>query len=302
MTVYKDMKGAFPAEDKVAHIPWLRERLVFLTEFGSAAYGTRVPGSDEDIRGIAVAPLTDMFGFSTPFEQYEQDHPDLVIYDIRKFMRLAVKGNPAILEILFTHPSSWLFSHQIGLDLIRFRESFITVEAAFRFQKYALSRLPEIERTLKNGLEWAAKYDAGQIVTPPDPNPTRAALIAKYGYDTKEAMHAVRIIRMAKEMVEGKGVIVRRPDAEELVAIRNGSMEASQVIDYVKLMGAAVEDLAKTSKLPRKADRDQLDLLCSTLVGQSFAHQISVPINNSWKTQDLLYGTGRLLPKNLMKD
>lgn len=303
MTVYKDLlyvQGAIPAADKITHIPWLRERLVFLTEFGSRAYGTTVPDSDEDLRGIAIPPLSNMFGFGSQFEQYQQHEPDLQIYDLRKFMRLAVKGNPAILEVLFTHPSSWLFAHQIGKDLVRFRDEFVSQEAVWRFQKYALSRLPEIEKTAAAGAAFARNTDT--IAKPPDPNPKRAGLIVKYGYDTKEAMHAVRIIRMAKEMVEGKGVVVRRPDAEELVGIREGSMTYDQVIDYVKIMAAAIEDLVSTSKLPKNANREQLDSLCETLVTQSFAHQISVQINGSWKTEPLLYGEGALRPKNLVKD
>src|SRR6185312_3493238 len=52
-------------------------------------------------------------------------------------------------------------------------------------------------------------------------NAVRHELEEKYGYDTKHGMHLVRLMRMSQEIMRGEGVIVKRPDAEELKAIRN---------------------------------------------------------------------------------
>src|SRR6185436_7068494 len=54
-------------------------------------------------------------------------------------------------------------------------------------------------------------------------NPQRAELETRYGYDTKHAMHLIRLLRMGEEVLSGKGVIVRRPDAADLRAIREGA-------------------------------------------------------------------------------
>jgi len=45
-------------------------------------------------------------------------------------------------------------------------------------------------------------------------------LEAKFGFDTKHAMHLIRLLRMAREILETGVVHVKRPDAEELSAIR----------------------------------------------------------------------------------
>jgi hypothetical protein len=41
--------------------------------------------------------------------------------------------------------------------------------------------------------------------------------------DGKNMMHCYRLVQMAREIAEGKGVIVRRENAAELISIRRGS-------------------------------------------------------------------------------
>src|SRR5438105_3900282 len=95
--------------EKWPNLPWLKARTIFLTVHGSNAYGLNRSGSDTDVKGIAVPPPEVLHGFLGEFEQAETHEPvDAVVYDIRKFCRLAVNGNPNIIEILFTDPKHWL--------------------------------------------------------------------------------------------------------------------------------------------------------------------------------------------------
>lgn len=103
-------------------------------------------------------------------------------------------------------------------------------------------------------------------------NPVRAALEAKYGYDTKHGMHLVRLLRMAKEIVvEGK-VRVRRPDAEELKAIRfNGIWPYEQLTEWAHQQDDELEKVLRTSAVPRYPDRAAIDQLCQQL-SEDFLH------------------------------
>jgi len=80
-------------------------------------------------------------------------------------------------------------------------------------------------------------------------NPARAKLEAAHGYDTKHAMHLVRILRMGKEILTTGKVIVRRPDAEELLAIRNGKWSLDELLEYVEGLDAAIEQIYKDGTL-----------------------------------------------------
>lgn len=95
-------------------------------------------------------------------------------------------------------------------------------------------------------------------------NVVRHELEEKFGYDTKHGMHLVRLMRMAKEILEGKGVIVKRPDAEELKAIRNGAWPIDQMLEYADREKKEIDTMA--SALPKTPNRAALNKLCIEIV------------------------------------
>lgn len=90
-------------------------------------------------------------------------------------------------------------------------------------------------------------------------NAARAKLEADFGYDTKHGMHLLRLMRMCREILQGKGVIVKRPDAEELLAIRRGERSYDDLVEEAEKIEQECEELYKTSPLPNKPDRQTLD-------------------------------------------
>lgn len=100
-------------------------------------------------------------------------------------------------------------------------------------------------------------------------NVKRSELEEKYGYDTKHAYHLVRLIRMCREVLMTGKVIVKRPDREELLAIRNGAWSYEQLIEFAEKEDIALNELYNTSNvLPKTPDKDKLDQLCIKLVEQ----------------------------------
>lgn len=103
-------------------------------------------------------------------------------------------------------------------------------------------------------------------------NPARAALEEKFGYDTKHAYHLVRLIRMCREVLTTGKVIVKRPDREELLQIRNGAWSYDQLIEFADREDKALNELYGTSTiLPKTPDREKLDNLCMDLVERSLS-------------------------------
>ena len=86
-------------------------------------------------------------------------------------------------------------------------------------------------------------------------NVTRSALEEHFGYDTKHAMHLVRLLRMGVEALRDGELIVRRPDAEELLAIRDGAWTYDQLVEYAEQMDKDVREVwYKKTQLPKKPD------------------------------------------------
>lgn len=91
-------------------------------------------------------------------------------------------------------------------------------------------------------------------------NPARAALEAKYGYDTKHGMHLVRLMRMAREILTLGKVIVRRPDAEELKGIRfHGTWKYDDLVAWAKRQDEELTVLMKTAVVPKQPKRTAMD-------------------------------------------
>jgi uncharacterized protein len=102
-------------------------------------------------------------------------------------------------------------------------------------------------------------------------NPARAELEARFGYDTKHAQHLVRMLRMGVEILRDGEVIVRRPDAEELRAIRAGAWTYDELIARAEALGADVAAAARGSPLPERPDTVRLDSLCAEIVEAALA-------------------------------
>lgn len=92
-------------------------------------------------------------------------------------------------------------------------------------------------------------------------NRARADLEAKFGYDTKHAMHLVRLMRMAIEILERGELLVRRPDAAELHAIRDGALSFDDLLHQTEALRLQMDEAAKKSKLPTDVDRPAIDVL-----------------------------------------
>lgn len=81
----------------------------------------------------------------------------------------------------------------------------------------------------------------GWIAWKEERNPERRALEEKSGYDTKHASHLVRLMRMGYEILSEGKVIVNRPDADELLAIKNGAWSYDKVMEYKEALEAKLE-------------------------------------------------------------
>lgn len=97
-------------------------------------------------------------------------------------------------------------------------------------------------------------------------NPARAALEAKMGFDGKHAAHLVRLMRACREILTTGEVVVKRPDREEILAIRNGAWTYDQLIEWAERQDADMDELLKTSTLPHAPDRNYLDGQCRAMI------------------------------------
>jgi len=74
--------------------------------------------------------------------------------------------------------------------------------------------------------------------------------------DGKNMMHCRRLMDMAREIGEGKGINVRRENAQELIDIRKGKVDLETLIAHVESEIKNVDEIYKNSSLPDSIDGD----------------------------------------------
>ena len=78
-------------------------------------------------------------------------------------------------------------------------------------------------------------------------------------YDGKNLMHCKRLVMMAREIAEGKGINIRRKDAAELLKIRKGKIDLHELIDWVEEEIKIIDELFDKSDLPKSVDKKMVD-------------------------------------------
>jgi predicted nucleotidyltransferase len=266
---------------------FVETNLIYKVVAGSQAFGLDTPESDLDTRGVCIPPVQYLLGL-TPFEQWEgkTDAGDAVVYGLPKFVRLALACNPNIIETLYTAPEHVLFINDYGRRLVEHRHLFLTRRAGETFAEYAISQLRRLERhhrwlvcppahppTPEDFGGWAAggrykfpDHDAQRAYQDAlkhwklyqkwlrDRNPARADLERRFGYDTKHAMHLLRLLRMGIEILETGQVHVHRPDREWLRAVREGLLSYEELLALASQYEARLGQLRETSTLPAEPD------------------------------------------------
>ena len=223
--------------------PWLVERLFILGLGGSHSYGTNTPESDVDYKGITIPPKSYYFGIKN-FDSYhspEGKDPDIVVYSLKKYTNLAMQANPNVLELLFLSPKHYIYVHPIAQELIENRNLFLTQLCHRSFTGYALSQL----KRMKNR-KGRPNHGAG--------SEKREQRIEKYGYDTKNGLHLIRLLKMGIEILRDGNLTVDRQgiDAEELKAIGKGAYALEELIQYGESLLSQADYYLKETKLPKK--------------------------------------------------
>ena len=112
--------------------------LLFDTVAGSQAYGTALAGSDEDRRGVFVAPPGYLLGLDD-IEQVADARGDEVYYEVGRFVEMLLKNNPNALELLAMPDDCVRIRHPL-YQILR-PDLFLSKLCARTYGEYALGQI-----------------------------------------------------------------------------------------------------------------------------------------------------------------
>ncbi len=243
---------------------------VLRAQVGSGVHGTSVAGQDDRdemgicleppayVTGVAQVPAGTSSQATIPFEQYQRHTVwdregglanrsgagdlDVVVYGARKWARLALGGNPTVLLLLFVPDEEVVHRDERGVELVANADRFVSRLAADRFLGYLQS-----QRRAMTG-------EVGAHTNRPE-------LVAEHGYDTKYAMHALRLgVQGVELLTTGRMTLpVGGPAGELLRAVRRGEVPLDEVVARLEEAEAELARLRTASSLPPEPDRAWVD-------------------------------------------
>jgi len=245
----------------------IHDQTILLGYRGSISHGTYRPNDDpnsiddKDLLGVAIGDIGNYFSTryfpGIRFDQYEKfvDEWDAVTYEFLKFVRLAIGFNPNVMSLLWLRDEHYLIVHPLGQELINNRDLFISMSGYQAILGYAYNQLKKMERTEFKGY-------MGE---------KRKELVRKFGYDTKNASHLIRLLRMGIEFLRDKKLnVFREHDADELIAIKNGEWSLVEVKNHADKLFLEIEDAAFDSNLSKYPNTDAINELCIRILSEWF--------------------------------
>lgn len=118
----------------------LGDNIILIGYGGSKAYGTDLPTSDTDIRGIAARTSYDIC-LGNDFETVVDVTTDTTIYSLDKAFELLASCNPNCIEILGLRDEDYLFVSPLGQAVLNNKQAFLSNRCIATFGGYARQQL-----------------------------------------------------------------------------------------------------------------------------------------------------------------
>jgi predicted nucleotidyltransferase len=204
--------------------------IIYRVVVGSRAFGLDTDESDTDRRGIYLPSADRQWSMEPVPEQLENDAEQSVYWELGKFLRLALKGDPNMLECLW----SPLVEHAnaIAQELLGMREIFLSKLVYQTYTGYSVSQFRRLEQDIRT---------RGEI-------------------KWKHPMHLIRLLLSAIIILrEGRVPVRVESDFEELMAIRRGERTWAQINGWRLDLQRELDAAFATTKLPDRPDTARAD-------------------------------------------
>jgi uncharacterized protein len=192
---------------------------------GSQAYGLAHEESDVDRRGFYLPPADLHWSLFGVPEQLERPESEECYWELQKFIQLALRANPNILECLYTPLIETITP--LAQQLLDQRDIFLTRLVFQTYNGYVISQFKRLEQDLRvrGEIRW------------------------------KHAMHLIRLLLSGINILrEGFVVLSVEGYREQLLSIRRGEQTWEAVDAWRLRLHKEFEETYQTTRLPVQPD------------------------------------------------
>ena len=208
----------------------LYEHVIYRCVVGSRAYGLDEPGSDTDRRGTYLPPSDLHWSLAGVPEQLENDAAQECFWELQKFLELALKANPNVLECLYTPLVE--YATPLAEELLALRSAFLSQMIYQTYNGYVQSQFKKLEQDLRarGEIKW------------------------------KHVMHLIRLLLSGVTVLrEGFVPVDVAEHRESLLAIRRAEMAWAEVDAWRLRLHAEFDGAVRVTRLPERPDYEQVN-------------------------------------------
>lgn len=202
--------------------------VIYRCVVGSRAYGLDQESSDTDWRGIYLPPARLQWSLGGVPEQLENKEGEECYWELQKFLILALKANPNVLECLYTP----LVETRTPLadELLSMRGAFLSRLVYQTYNGYVMSQFKKLEQDIRN--QGTVKW--------------------------KHAMHLIRLLLSGVTTLrEGFVPVQVGEHRERLLAIRGGQVAWGEVNEWRLDLHKQFDQALTTTPLPERPDYEK---------------------------------------------
>jgi len=222
---FKDRMTEGQALDHSSTIFDLESCIILKCVIGSKAYGLDTENSDTDLRGVYLAPAHLQWSLYGAPEQFEDNQTQSCYWEVQKFLVMALKANPNILECL-NSPMVEKVS-PLGEQLLAIRDCFLSQMIFQTFSGFAISQFKKIEQDVRNqgSVRW------------------------------KHAMHLLRLLMVGTNALrDGTLNIQAGAERERLLTVKRGEVPWEKVDAWRMELQHHFEQALVATRLPERPD------------------------------------------------
>lgn len=222
----------------------LESVIIYRCVVGSRAYGLETDDSDTDLRGVYLAPADLHWSLYGAPEQFEDNAAQTCYWEMQKFIIMALKANPNILECLYSPLVEK--SSPLAETLLALRPSLLSQMVFQTFNGYALSQFKKLEQDRRN--QGAVRW--------------------------KHAMHLIRLLLTGAATLRQARVPVRvEQHRDKLLAVKRGEVPWPELDSWRRKLHQDFERALAETKLPERPDYDAANAFLLSARRTAATHQ-----------------------------